>query len=294
MFLYKGRELKSRQQVANQAVHDYKNVFLKSKLDLKKLLNIPLNKSKILVLGSGYRYGDVVGFYPFCKEVVGIDIIDAYYRDGFISEFLSSYNIRNIPFGFFRTINRRYALRTYYEIFDKYSGHTINHNRLNLISTKELDLPFGDESFDAVISNAVTEHVNDLDSFFKEASRILKPGGITYHVHHNYCSLSGAHMGMTIQYDNPWAHLRKILPEESYCYSEDLNRIRKDALVKKFSKTFPLSILKGIDKNHNKRGGALFEEEGLEYITDEIRLELSNYSDDELFTRSYLLVGRKV
>ncbi len=38
--------------------------------------------------------------------------------------------------------------------------------------------PFDDNSIDCVVSNQVVEHLSDLDHYFKEASRVLKKGGI--------------------------------------------------------------------------------------------------------------------
>ena len=37
--------------------------------------------------------------------------------------------------------------------------------------------PINDESVDCVVSNQVVEHLSDLDFFFSEAARVLKPGG---------------------------------------------------------------------------------------------------------------------
>lgn len=38
-------------------------------------------------------------------------------------------------------------------------------------------LPFGDAAFDLVISGLVLEHLRGLDGFFREARRVLRPGG---------------------------------------------------------------------------------------------------------------------
>jgi malonyl-CoA O-methyltransferase len=38
-------------------------------------------------------------------------------------------------------------------------------------------LPFADGSFDALVSGLVIEHVRELDRFFAEAHRVLRPGG---------------------------------------------------------------------------------------------------------------------
>ena len=41
-------------------------------------------------------------------------------------------------------------------------------------------LPFGDATIDVIISNAVLEHVRDLDGTLGEMNRVLKPGGFVY------------------------------------------------------------------------------------------------------------------
>jgi malonyl-CoA O-methyltransferase len=38
-------------------------------------------------------------------------------------------------------------------------------------------LPFADDSFDLVVSGLVLEHLRELDGFFREARRVLKPNG---------------------------------------------------------------------------------------------------------------------
>lgn len=42
--------------------------------------------------------------------------------------------------------------------------------------------PYPDDFFDVVCSNQVVEHVFDLDTFFRELQRTLKPGGVSVHV----------------------------------------------------------------------------------------------------------------
>jgi len=43
-------------------------------------------------------------------------------------------------------------------------------------------LPFADESFDAVFSSSVLEHVHHVNEFQREIKRVLKPGGIAIHI----------------------------------------------------------------------------------------------------------------
>ncbi|MBL0060118.1 MAG: class I SAM-dependent methyltransferase [bacterium] len=50
------------------------------------------------------------------------------------------------------------------------------------ISDVTASLPFGDNTFDAVVSRSVLEHLTDQDGFFREAKRVLKPGGVFIHM----------------------------------------------------------------------------------------------------------------
>lgn len=53
---------------------------------------------------------------------------------------------------------------------------------LKTIALEPYRLPFDDEQFDIVISHVVLEHVMDYPSTFKEMHRVLKPGGIGFHI----------------------------------------------------------------------------------------------------------------
>ena len=45
-----------------------------------------------------------------------------------------------------------------------------------------MELPFADKTFDAVVSRSVLEHLTDQEGFFREAMRVLKPGGVFIHM----------------------------------------------------------------------------------------------------------------
>jgi len=55
-------------------------------------------------------------------------------------------------------------------------------------------LPFGDRSFDLVLSHAVIEHVPDAPRYLRECARVLAPGGHVYLSTAPYLSFAGAHL----------------------------------------------------------------------------------------------------
>jgi len=69
-------------------------------------------------------------------------------------------------------------------------GPNRNHPQeinLNIVEMENVDivaraeeLPFDDESIDVIISNAVLEHVEDINAAISEIKRVLKPGGLVY------------------------------------------------------------------------------------------------------------------
>ena len=49
---------------------------------------------------------------------------------------------------------------------------------ITVVETMGEQLPFNDKTFDVVYARQVLHHANDLTQFCKEASRVLKPGGV--------------------------------------------------------------------------------------------------------------------
>jgi len=267
------------------------NVFLKSRKDMEQLLSMPLSGASILLMGCGYFYPDVLLYSSCSKNVHGIDIEDVFFRDGFIPLY-DKYrnNGKGVLASLYNAYVKRNGWRNFYERIYELLSYTVNHQDLNLISYDGKKIPFEDGKFNAVVSNAVLEHVVDLESFFCEASRVLKPGGISYHLYHNYYSFSGSHLPQWLCEKHPWGHLRG----KYHTDPSRLNRVTIEAVSKLFSSWFEIINIFQVDKDCSKRGvDETFSYEREDLLTAHIRNGLRNFSDEQLLTRSYLIVGRK-
>jgi ubiquinone/menaquinone biosynthesis C-methylase UbiE len=112
-------------------------------------------------------------------------------------------------------------------------------------------LPFVDESFDAVLSHAVIEHVADAPRYLRECRRVLKPGGWMYLSTAPYLSFAGAHLprlkvpvplhlllGRRLAFPTfvwlarhaPWA-LREPADENSFIKLARQDRVKHDDLL---------------------------------------------------------------
>jgi SAM-dependent methyltransferase len=158
---------------------------------------------------------------------------------------------------------------------------------LELVSYDGSNMPFESDSFDIVISTAVLEHVVDMKTFVQELQRVTRPGGIGYHVYHNFYSLSGAHNPKSSYERNPWGHLLGEVEVDPL----HLNRIRIDDVRDQFGTHFNLEESYRLDHLHRKwAAGTQFDEEGQEFLTEELSRKLARFPREELLTRAYLVV----
>ena len=269
------------------AQHDYENVFLKSLRDLGTY-RVPLKEASILILGCGYNYPDVILYSDIFKYVVGLDTRRAFYRDGVIRLYKNLAQNNKIKAAL-RSVELCFYYSNYYRYLKKLSGKEIKHKEYILKSYDGDQIPFGDESFDVVLSNAVIEHIVNLDHLFKEICRVTKKDGYSYHLWHNYYSFSGGHLPNSMCFKNPWGHLRNIY------ITKDLNKLKPDQLKEMFSKYFEITAMYQVDRSHRKRGyGEGFEFEHEELLSGGLKDELKEYQPDILLTRAYLIIGKRL
>lgn len=101
-----------------------------------------------------------------------------------------------------------------------------------------------EDSFDAIVSFEVLEHLLDPPAAFSAMATLLKPGGIVYHDYNPFFAMNGGHSLVTL--DIPWGHarlddadveryLRELRPTEAdqalRFYRDSLNRMSRADLV---------------------------------------------------------------
>ena len=281
--------------IRSSADHNYFNVFVKSKTDISRMLPISLKDATVLIIGCGYWYPEVLLFSTRVKKVIGIDVINYFYRDGFVKSFLRSCRQRRGINGWFFALNECLRKRVgvkggYYGRFERYLGFKVCHKELQLITYDGVNIPFPDNAFDVVMSNAVLEHVMEISAAIEEMARVTNETGINYHLYHNYYSFSGNHKPYTLNKEYPWGHLRGLIETSP----NHLNKIKIYDLEKIFSVYFNDLDILPVDRNHCKRGiGVQFEWEE-EALFQRYRGELENkYPSEMLLSRGFLIVGQK-
>jgi SAM-dependent methyltransferase len=269
--------------------HDYNNAFQRSKSDIGQMLGIPLSQASILILGCGYYYPDVVFYSTCCKTVVGLDVIGAFYRDGIMKTFRDIHTREGLVASALKTMLERYETSGYFQQVEKITGQPVNHDSYRLHSYDGTHMPFEDEMFDIVLSNAVLEHVENLNALFDEIYRVTKPNGLSYHLWQNFYSLSGGHAPEPLQIKYPWGHLR------GKYRMPFLNEVTPNEVMELFKRHFHSVQLYQADRNHRKNGvDPDFQLERPDLLTDDVRAELQDYSTELLLTRNYLVTGKRM
>jgi SAM-dependent methyltransferase len=247
------------------ATNFYNYSFLNKKTDIDDLLPAPLRELKILVLGCGYAYQDVVLFSNYTKNVVGLDLVTAYYRDGIIRGWRASKNSgENLLYYLLKIMYFQYFYSRQYRQFTNLSGHPINHKEYILKSYDGNKMPFDDETFDIVISNAVLEHVENMDLLFQEVIRVTKHNGYSYHNWHNYYSFSGGHAPESLCLKHPWGHLRGLYE------THGINKLTPDEIKSYFLRYFNILAFHQLDGYDHKKADGNFSFEREDFEVDPI------------------------
>jgi SAM-dependent methyltransferase len=162
-----------------------------------------------------------------------------------------------------------------------------------LADPQAANYPISSNKYDLIVSNAVLEHVYDVEKYFREVSRVLKKEGLIYGLVHNYYSVSGGHNLEWAFPDThpspgvpPWDHLRgNQSPTHTY-----LNKLKPEEYkAAAAAASLEVVLFESRDINHNAEG-----QEGEKFLTPEVQEELSQYPRELLLARSYCIICRKL
>lgn len=271
-----------RGQSTEFASHDY-DVFTRLNKSVSKYLPNSNSKLKVLDIGCGQRYPNTLLFANSNRfEAVGIDA-------DVVGPGVAKYVRMVWKNGLERSIKS--AIREtlfdpiYFSSLEKAAGKRLSKRNLKIINSDSGHLPFEDNYFDVIISNAVFEHINDVEAAVRELVRIGKPGAVLYNVIHMYTSLSGGH---NLQWANPEKHIPENVPpwdhlrENKFPTHIYLNKLRERDYKEYFTKyTEILEWQDGIT-------------EGKELLTADIRHELAEYSEEELLKRDITVISKPI
>mgnify|MGYP001148244711 CR=1 FL=1 len=271
--------------IREQAYHDYYHVFKGALQRIRPYITTVRNK-RVLDVGCGVLFPQTLFFHSIGAKVTGIDT----------SYIIPSIRLQDrvrligrVPLteATQRIIEELRGTLVYYSELRRIAEIPLNINGLDIRQMDVCDMVFRDETFDLVISNAVFEHIEDVETATLEIYRTMKKGAVVYIEIHLFPSLTGGH---AIPYAPPgsqivktagvplWDHLRQKL----YTFTHyPLNKLRERDYRRIFERGF--QILEWVTEFHEPK----------RFLTPEIRTELMDYSEEELLKRSIVVILRK-
>jgi SAM-dependent methyltransferase len=276
------RELRGLYAVHTGKVADYVRHVLKVARDIEstfeRLSNIPLPDAAVLEIGAGQRPVQLCYFATRARLAVGIDTDVTPTRAG-LSDYVQMWR-RNGGLRIVKTVARRTLGMDHR--FRKEVAKQLGVDRFPNPPILPMDASattFGPETFDAIYSRAVFEHLSDPRGVLREIRRILKPGGAVVIFFHLYTSDSGCHDVRIFTGNREhipyWSHLR---PEHRHLINENtfLNRLRLSEWRALFSEELPGSVVHPHNDAYPATQNAL---RALRATGD-----LSTFSDEELLS----------
>lgn len=242
-----------------------------------------ITNKRVLDIGCGKAAWLTLLFASAGARATGIDT--EVVKLGFGFKKYSNILFKNGPERFLRTlIWEIFYAQPYFKELEKQADFKLDFSGIETFSMSAKDMHFSDQSFDLIISYEVIEHIPDLEVAVKEMKRVLKPDGIMIHYLHNYTSLSGGHH-IAWKYPDkepsdivpPWDHLRQNLFPDIPSW---ISRKRGKEIRDIFEKYFTIEEW------------SPYLEEGRALLTEQIKAELSDYSEKELLTKGFLIIAR--
>ena len=161
-------------------------------------------------------------------------------------------------------------------------------SKITFVRASAEDMPFPDNHFDIVFSRNAFEHIPSVEKAISECARVVKPNGIIYISVHPYTSISGSHHPRWFHPDSdppkdipPWFHLRDNCKKFEWPLDYALN---------KYSSADYRNIFAGYVDILQEYSDKI---EGERFLTEKIRQELKQFSEEELLTTTKTFLARK-
>ena len=281
--------ISSADRARTRAAHDFENVYAKLLARLRRHFGEPLPQGlTVLDLGCGYSYPNVALFHAAGIDVCGADVESVFFRDGRLATFRERLREKGLLRALSHAGPRFNECQRYFGTLEALAGVSLEHTALSLHTYDGRRLPFANDTFSVVCSNAVLEHVEDLPSFVGETARVLRPGGFVDMLWHNFYSPSGGHRLAIDEARSPWGHITGESPPPCF-----LNRKTPDDVRAAFERRLSVLRVVGAGKDHSLEGDVGFESEGAALLDGEWRSRLPSFSERLLTTRSFLIQAVK-
>ena len=240
-----------------------------------------LKRKRILDIGCGR-------FYPFTfllnslgNNMIGMDICYIGANDPWLKRYWRILKYNGLEkLGEELLYKLSFTDRTYYTTLKRLSVSPLTAEGIVFQQMDVENIRFPDETFDVIISFEVFEHIVNVAQAVSELARVMRKGAVAYIDIHLFTSLSGGHHLLSHNPGKvpPWDHLRQRKLPLTCC----LNGLRENEYLRLFRDR--LEILQVIDVG---------KDEGKEFLTAQIRAELSNYSEQELLKQGIVIIARK-
>lgn len=243
----------------------------------------PLSGLRVLDVGCGKSYWLSLLLAGDGAHAIGVDTEQVESGQG-----LTKYKHILKANGFERSIRTAawdaLFARGYYRELEQAIGHKLSHQAVELHVYDGVHMPLPDASVDLVVSHEVFEHIADVPAVLAELARVLRPDGRIYIYIHSFTSLSGGHH---IAWKHPDTHPSRVVASWDHLRARKhtdipswLNGLREHEYRAMFEKVFEVEEWR------------ITAEEGKALLTEDIRKELSEYSERELLSKGFLVRGR--
>ncbi len=239
------------------------------------------NDARVLEIGCGQRFADLLLFHNAGARVTGIDL--DYVAPRFSAlEMVRAWRANGFERFMKTAIRRAFFDPSYYRALARCCGGKLDFSGVDIRRMSACDMAFDDNTFDFAYSNAVFEHIEHVGDAWREMMRVLKPSGHARIGIHLFPSLSGGHHMAWMDGKHspknpvpPWDHLR----ENRYPAHLYMNGLTKEQYLT-------------CATEHSDIIDIEYMHQGEELLTEDILRETEGYTREDLTTHVMIITAR--